>query len=325
MGLKGDGRLHSGVKRGSRFVLTFGRNNFACREHEYSLCSLDMTRRDFIRQSAMAVGAVALVNQPALTLHAKPLGMPIGFQSWVVRDRLAKDFEGTLRQLGALGYQTIEMCSPPDYASSGFGPLASLKAPEMRRIIQNAGLRCESCHYGFQGLQQNLSARLAYAKELGLTQMVVASFGLRSNATLADWQRACEQTNKLGEQTQKEGLQLAFHNHHTEFSQLAGVLIYDAMLRELDPQLVKLQFQVAVISAGFEAAAYFNKHPGRFLSMHLADWSETEKKNVPLGQGVVDWKKLFAAAKTGGVKNYFVEMDFPTLKPSCAYLQGLAA
>ena len=48
---------------------------------------------------------------------------------------------------------------------------------------------------------------------------------------------------------------------------------------------------------------------------------------MPLGQGVVDWKTFFAAAKTGGIKNYFVEMDFPdfpTLQPSCAYLQRLA-
>ena len=66
-----------------------------------------------------------------------------------------------------------------------------------------------------------------------------------------------------------------------------------------------------------------NKYPGRFISLHLADWSSTEKKGVPIGQGIVDWKKLFAAAKTGGVKNYFVEMDFPMLKPGIDYLQKL--
>jgi sugar phosphate isomerase/epimerase len=251
--------------------------------------------------------------------------MPIGFQSWVVRDLLAKDFDGTLRQLARLGYQTVEMCSPPDYLSSGFAPLASLKAPEMRRIIQDAGLRCESCHYGFQGLKAHLKERIAFAQELGLTQMVIASFGLKPEAKLADWLRACDETNKLAQETQKEGIQLAFHNHHFEVQELEGVLIYDALMGELDPKLVKMQFQVAVISAGFEAATFFNKYPGRFISAHLADWSATEKKSVPLGQGVVDWKKLFAAAKTGGIKNYFVEMDFPILQPSCAYLQKLAA
>jgi sugar phosphate isomerase/epimerase len=258
-----------------------------------------------------------------MSSQAAPLGLPIGFQTWVVREMLAKDFAGTLRQMAAMGYQTLEMCSPPDYVSSGFGPLAKLKAPEMRRIIRDAGLRCESCHYPFQPLKENLDERIAFAKELGLTQMVISSFWLQESAPLADWRRRCDEANRVGEKTRNAGLQLGFHNHHSEFKELEGTLIYDAMMSELDPKLVKMQFQVAVISAGFEAATYFNKYPGRFISAHLADWSAAQKKNVPLGQGDVDWKKLFAAAKTGGVENYFVEMDFPTLKPSCAYLQAL--
>jgi sugar phosphate isomerase/epimerase len=78
-----------------------------------------------------------------------------------------------------------------------------------------------------------------------------------------------------------------------------------------------------VISLGYKAAAFFEKYPGRFLSMHLADWSATEKKPVPVGLGAVDWKQLFTAAKTGGVKNYFVEMDMAAMKASYAYLHQL--
>jgi sugar phosphate isomerase/epimerase len=80
---------------------------------------------------------------------------------------------------------------------------------------------------------------------------------------------------------------------------------------------------VAVISLGFEAATYLKKYPGRFLSMHLADYSTADKTSVPVGSGVVDWKKLFAAAKTGGVRNYFVEMDLRAMKPSYDYLHKL--
>jgi sugar phosphate isomerase/epimerase len=283
-----------------------------------------MTRRHFIRNTSLALGATALAQSP-LPAHAKPLGMPIGFQTWVVREKLAKDFPGTLREMAAMGYQSLEMCSPPDYATSGFGTLTQLKAAEMRRIIKDAGLRCESCHYPFTPLRENLDARIAFAKELGLKQMVISSFWLKADATLADWMRECDAANKAGEKVRKAGLQLGFHNHHMEFKQLEGKLIYDAMLGELDPKLVKMQFQVAVISEGFEAAAYFKKYPGRFLSAHLADWSATEKKGVPLGQGAVDWKNFFAAAKAGGLKNYFVEMDFPTLQPSCDFLKNLSA
>jgi sugar phosphate isomerase/epimerase len=99
--------------------------------------------------------------------------------------------------------------------------------------------------------------------------------------------------------------------------------VYDELMRTFDPAAVKMQFQVAVISLGFEAATYLTKYPGRFVSMHLADYSTAEKKAVPVGSGVVDWKKLFAAAKTGDVRNYFVEMSEDAMGPSLAYLRKL--
>lgn len=71
------------------------------------------------------------------------------------------------------------------------------------------------------------------------------------------------------------------------------------------------------------AADYFNRYPGRFVSMHVQDWSPEEKKQVLLGQGSIDWKKTFRAAKTGGIKNYFVEMDLDLMKASVPCLQKL--
>src|SRR5689334_17316657 len=105
------------------------------------------------------VGAAAA----ALTLRADPLSMPIGCQTYPVRDALGKDFDGTLRQLARLGYKNIEMCSPPGYAASGYGPLVGMKAPEMRKRIQDAGLNCESSHYQFRELKENLDDRIAFA------------------------------------------------------------------------------------------------------------------------------------------------------------------
>ena len=104
------------------------------------------------------------------------------------------------------------------------------------------------------------------------------------------------------------------------FEEIEGKLIYDLLLEELDPDLVKMQFQVAVIDKGFKAQDYFRKHPGRFISAHLADYSTELEKQVLVGQGIVDWKDLFEASKTGGVKNYFVEMDPDTFEGSAKYL-----
>jgi sugar phosphate isomerase/epimerase len=260
-----------------------------------------------------------------VTLRSAPLGLPMGCQTYPVREALAKDFDGTLRELAAAGYQTIEMCSPPGYVNSGYGPLANMSAIEMRKRIKAAGLTCESCHYTFRELKENLDERIIFAKELGLKQMIASSFGLRKEATMAEWVRAAQELNEIGAKTRRAGLQAGFHNHATEFQKIDGVLIYDKLLSELDPKLVKMQFQVSVISIGFEAATYMDQQPGRFVSLHLQDWSAVDKKQVPVGQGVVDWKKLFASAKKAGVKNYYVEMNMDALKASSPYLRNLNA
>jgi sugar phosphate isomerase/epimerase len=94
-------------------------------------------------------------------------------------------------------------------------------------------------------------------------------------------------------------------------------------MKLLDPKLIKFQFQVSTIAEGFDAAEYFNKYPGRFISMHVQGWSAADKKIVAVGQGTLNWKKIFTAAKTGGVKNYFVEMDLPLMQASVPFLRQL--
>ncbi len=285
-----------------------------------------LSRRRFLNQTAMGIAAAGCVlTSGAPSLHADPLGIPIGCQTYPVRDALGKDFEGTLAQLASIGYRNIEMCSPPGYEKSGFGSLVNKKASEIREAIHKAGLGCESCHYQFREMKENLDDRIGYAKELGLKQMVLSTFGLRPEASLADWTAAAEELNRIGEKVQKAGMQCGFHNHNFEFKEIDGVLVYDKLMNTLDPKLVKMQFQVSVISLGYEAATYLTKYPGRFISLHLQDWSPADKKQVAIGQGVVDWKKLFAAAKTGGVENYFVELNMDALKPSYQYLHELKA
>ncbi|MCL5278982.1 MAG: sugar phosphate isomerase/epimerase [Planctomycetes bacterium] len=282
-----------------------------------------ISRRQFLGQGALALAAGTCLGPAVRALHAEPLGLPIGCQLYPVGKQIAQDFEGTLRQLAAIGYRTIELCSPPSYEKSGFAPLVKMTAAEVRKAFAAAGLRCESCHYQFQELKDKLDDRIAYAKELGLKHMILSTFGLRKDAAMADWLKAAGELNKIGEKVKKQGIQLGFHNHNFEFQEIDGVLIYDKLMSEFDPQLVKMQFQVAVISLGYQAATYLRKYPGRFCSLHLADWSSTEKRPVPVGSGVVDWKGLFAAAKIGGVENYFVEMNMDALKASYPFLRDL--
>ena len=282
-----------------------------------------ISRRQFVNRSARGLAVAGYVLPGALELAADPLGLPIACQVYPVREALGKDFPGTLRELAAIGYRAIEMCSPPGYEKAGFAPLATMKASEVRDVIHAAGLGCESCHFQSRELKENLFDRIDYAKTLGLKQMILSTFGLRPEATLADWTRAADELNRTGEKVRAAGMQLGFHNHNFEFKELDGVLVYDKLMSTLDPKLVKMQFQVSVISLGYEAAAFLTKYPGRFISLHLQDWSPTAKKQVAVGEGAVDWKKLFTAAKAAGVKNYFVELNMDALKASYSYLHSL--
>jgi sugar phosphate isomerase/epimerase len=284
-----------------------------------------INRREFIGKTTMAAGAAFALSQLPKQLFANAAfnNIPIGFQTWTVREMLAKDFAGTLKMMAGQGYKLVEMCSPKGYASLGFGPLVTMKTTDMRGIITDAGLSCPSCHFGFAELTTNdLDDRIEFATQLGMTQMICSTFWLPKASTLNDYYAAADKLNKAAEKIKAAGMQTGFHNHEFEFAMLEGQLIYDALMGRFDPALVKMQFQTEVINLGYKAATYFNKYPGRFISSHLSDWT-ADKKEAVLGQGVIDWKEFFAAAKTGGVKNFFVEMGADKFKDSASYIHQL--
>jgi sugar phosphate isomerase/epimerase len=282
-----------------------------------------ISRREFCKNAATQAAAVGLLGAGALELRANPLGLPIGCQTWPVREMIAKDFPGTIKQLAAAGFQTIELCSPVGYADSGFAGLAKYKAAELWKILSDAGVSCISSHFGIDELRKDMSRRIAWAKEVGLTQMIVPSLEGPEKPTMDDVKRAAEEYNKMGAQSAKAGIQQGLHNEEFEMTMVEGKRTYDLLLELLDPKLVKFQFQVSTISRGFDAAEYFTKYPGRFFSMHVQGWSAATKKIMPVGQDTLDWKRIFTAAKTGGIKNYFVEMDLEKMRASVPYLRDL--
>jgi len=283
-----------------------------------------ISRRVFIGKTSLGLGAALALSQLPKQLFANAAvnNMPIGFQTWSVKDILAKDFAGTLKMMAGLGYKLTEMCSPKGYATNGFGPLVNMKTADMRSIINDAGLSCPNCHFGFGELTDDLDGRIEWAQQLGLNQMICSSFGLPKTATLKDYLDAADKLNKTAGKIKKANMQTGFHNHEFEFATLEGQLIYEALMSRFDPDLVKMQFQTEVINLGYKASDYFKKYPGRFILSHLSDWT-ADKKQVPIGQGVIDWKEFFDAAKTGGVKNFFVEMDLDKFKDSATYIHAL--
>src|SRR5512146_1108503 len=281
-----------------------------------------ISRREFCKTAAGFAAAAGLVSTGALQLRANPLGLPIGCQTWPVREMIARDFPGTIKQLAGAGFQTIELCSPVGYADSGFAGLARYSGSELRRILGDAGVSCVSSHFGIKELRDDQEGRIAWAKDVGLTQMLVPSLEGPEHPTLDDVKRAAEEYNKIAEKAAQAGIQQGLHNEDFEMTSVNGKRTYDLLFELLDPRLVKFQFQVSTISAGYDAAKYFTRYPGRFISMHVQGWSAKTRKIVPVGEGTLDWKKIFRAAKQGGIKNYFVEMDLEMMKASMPYLRA---
>ena len=251
--------------------------------------------------------------------------MPIGFQSFVVKKEIAQDLKGTLDRMKGYGYEQVEMCSPSGYVKYGFEPLAKYSGKELKKIIEDSGLECVSCHFTMDEMKDNLNNRIDFAHQLGLKHMV-CSGGL-STPDPDELKSGCEAMNQIGEKIKQAGMVTGYHNHNSEFdTKIEDAPIYDMILTELDPKLVKMQFQTAAIRSGYKASDYFKQYPGRFVSAHLQDYDPQDfKKEVVLGQGLTDWKEFFATAKKGGVELVFVEMESNpgTLEDSVTYLKNL--
>jgi sugar phosphate isomerase/epimerase len=274
-----------------------------------------VSRRRFLTSAAGSALAMHVSR-----VKASPLGLPIGSQTWPHRAALKQDFPGVLKQLAGIGVQEIEMCSPLGYTD--FAALA--RGGEVKRLIADHGLKCVSSHFSMRELRESHQASIAWAHDAGITQMITASLGAAANPTMDDVKRAADEYNRIAAASAKAGIQQGLHNEGFETSAVDGQRTYDILFRLLDPALVKFQFQMSTIAQGFDAAEYFRKYAGRFYSMHLQDWNATARATTALGKGVIDWKKTFAAAKIGGVRNYFVELDLEATKESVAFLKALS-
>ena len=270
----------------------------------------EVSRRELL--ALLAIGARAL--------RADPLGLPIGSQTYPFRQRIREgDFAGVCKDLAALGVGIIELCSP------GYSEFSSLTdAKQTRKIIEDHGLKCPSAHFSMSEFRNKLSERIAWAADIGMTQMGTASLGgqMKNGVTTMDAvKRAADEYNKIAEQTAKAGMQQFLHDEGFEVSHVDGRLTYEVLLEVLDPKLVKMQFQMSAMKEVGDPVMYFTKYPGRFISMHLQGVGE--HTTVAVGKDGLDWAKIFAAAKTGGLKNYFVELDWGLTVESVAFLKTL--
>ena len=289
-----------------------------------------MNRRGFLRTTAAGLGALAASSGLPELLRANPYGLPVGLQVYTVRDQLAKDPAGTLKEIAEVGYKEIEV-----------GDFLGKTAAQYRALMSEVHLTTPSAHYGFETLTSGWEKEIEFAKAAGVKYMVNSALAEDHRESLDGFKRAAAAFNKAGEQTAKAGIQFGYHNHNFEFNKFDGTLGYDVLVKETDPKLVHFELDCFWMThAGHDPVQYFEKYPGRFPLLHIKDL----KKGIPasttfatpygnpfteVGRGIINWKRIFEAAKRGGLKHYFVEQDecddppLEAIKISYDYLKNL--
>src|SRR6478672_4036438 len=291
----------------------------------------EISRREFLKQSAATSAAAAFLPIAAREVQMNPLGLPIGSQTWPHRQRIKDgDFAGLCRDMAAIGIGSIELCSP---GYPEFGGLADAK--QTRKIIEDHGLTCPSAHVTLEELRNGQQQVIAWAHDIGMTQIGTATLAGKTEngvATMDVVKQAADEYNRISEVTSKAGMQQFLHDEGFEMAKVDGRLVYQVLLELLDPKLVKMQFQMSAMRVVGDPVMYFEKYPGRFISMHLQGVDLNAPMPTPggprppqvaVGHDSLDWAKIFAAAKTGGVKNYFLEQNWDLTVQGAAFLKTL--
>ncbi len=249
----------------------------------------------------------------------------IGLELYTVRDALQKDFEGTLAQVAKIGYKEVELAGYFAHIPE-FNP----SPKRTREILDADGLAAPASHVPYSALSPEKWPRvIETSKILGHGYVVNPSIDREVLKQPDGWKRAAADFNRAGEESQKAGIQFAYHNHVEEFKALAdGKLPYDILLSESDPKLVKMEMDLGWAHvAGIDPLKYFAEYPGRFPLVHVKDFDKNGTM-TEVGSGVVDWKGIFAKSDLAGIKHYFVEHDnpkspFESIQTSYAYLKDL--
>ena len=264
----------------------------------------------------------------------------MGLQLYSVRDVLPKDYEGTLRQLAALGYREVE--------AAGF---FNHSASEVKQAMAQAGLNCVSAHYPLKDLLPKVDEVIQYGKDLGLKYIVCAapmlkdasrvkdpgSRAARESMTLDDWRWNADQFNHVGERVHAAGMRFTYHNHTPEFRSENGVLFYDELMRATDPAKVSMELDCGwAVVAGQNPAALLTRYPSRIVMLHVKDFKltpastpESHPPSTEMGHGTIDYHPIFEAAKKASIEHAFVEQeefDMPemeALKIDADYVRAL--
>ena len=292
-----------------------------------------MNRRNFIRT---AFGTSLALSQSGSLLAAPALGSyvaNIGLQVYTLRDLIAKDAAGTMKQVAEAGFKQVEVYGFPN-------------ADPMIKGATDAGLKISSSHFDSECVlnpsdegYSDFMKIVEKAKETGLSHLVVPYLGDGYRKTADDWKKTADRLNKAAAKSRAAGIQLAYHNHNFEFIPMDdGTTGYDIFMKEFSPDMMFEVDLFWVKVAGLDPVTLLKKLNGRVSQLHLKDLKDGIKTpefgGVPgdafkeVGNGVMNWEAILKIANTIGVKNCHVEQDqspdpIASIRESIAYLQKL--
>lgn len=259
------------------------------------LSKSQISRRSFLAASAAAPFAPHLLAADRY---------PVGLELYSVRGALQKDLKGTVTAVAKMGYPIVEFYSPyyswtPDYAK------------EVRKLLDDLGLRCLSTHNGAVSFSPDgISKAVELNGILGSRYIVMASPPRVEN--MDGWKKVAEMLNQAGEKMAAAKMRPGYHNHQQEFRPVEGVRPIEIIARETVKSVV-LQLDVGTcIEVGQDPVDWIRKNPGRFACIHLKDYSPEQGKGyrVLFGEGAAPWKQIFQAAESvGGVEFYLIEQE----------------
>lgn len=267
------------------------------------------TRRSFLAGAAAftaAGGMPAFANQK----------IQLGIQLYTVRDDLAKDFEGTLKKLHAIGLRMVQSNLV----------MAGKPAPDLRRLYDSHGFVWESVHASGPALRDTPEQTIAQARAVGIKDITCSSplyptdpKVMQAGPPLDDWKRNADVFNKIGGLCKAAGMSFGFHNHSREFKVVDGVPAFDTLLAYTDPSLVNFEMDIGWVRAsGADPAAYLAKYPKRFTALHIKDLTgegipntDNKMNSAIIGTGLVKWDEVLAAARKAAVSHAYLEIEEP--------------
>lgn len=243
--------------------------------------------------------------------------IPVALQLYTVRDDAAKDFIGTLKKVAAMDYAGVEL--------AGTG---GLSARELKTVLTDLGLRCVGSHIGLPLLENELPAQLDYYATLGNPYIILPMAPREFYSSEESLINLGVRLNKIAAACRARGLAFAYHNHDIEFRRSGERYILDIIMDSTDPALVKSELDVYWATyAGADPVAWMQKHPGRCPLVHLKDMAPgPERTFAEVGEGVIDFKPIFALCEAQGTEWYVVEQDHcarPALESAALSLRHL--